>query len=162
MKKLGDSLAILAATLLMIIVLGALNSPVMASPSAADTPESGHVIYLPVILHRSPPGAEELRMVSIEYINRYEATGEYVLVKNWGRASVPLEGWKLTDSDGNNFVFPSFHLQPGQECRIYTGEAPDDTCGLSFQSPVPIWDDTAECATLYNAKGEVVSSYCYR
>jgi hypothetical protein len=87
---------------------------------------------------------------------------EYAQITNNGGSAVNLAGWRLNAGDpGQDFSFPSFELQPGQSCRVYTNEDHPDTCGFSFGSGTALWANGGDCGYLYNTQGELISTYCY-
>ena len=82
--------------------------------------------------------------------------------KNLGGSSVNLAGWRLNaGSPGQDFGFPAFELQSGQECRVYTNEHHPESCGFSFGSGQALWNNGGDCGHLYDASGAEVSTYCY-
>lgn len=87
---------------------------------------------------------------------------EYVTITNNGDSTTNLEGWRLdADDPGQIFVFPSFNLESGQSCRVYTNELHSDTCGFSFRISKAIWSNDGECGRLFDASGNLMSEYCY-
>ena len=87
---------------------------------------------------------------------------EYAVITNRGAAVVNLSGWRLNAGEPDqNFGFPSFDLQPGQSCRVYTNEVHPDTCGFSFGRGNAIWRNSGDCGTLHDASGAEVSRYCW-
>ena len=62
---------------------------------------------------------------------------------------------------GQDFVFPDFELQPGQQCRVYTNEYHPEYCGFSFGSGKALWNNGGDCGHLYDSNGVEVSTYCY-
>lgn len=87
--------------------------------------------------------------------------GEYVEIINREALHVQLEGWRLSDIASHTFTFPSFNMQPGQVCRIYTNEYHPETCGFSFGNNLSIWNNGGDTATLRDYYGTVVSQYSY-
>jgi endonuclease YncB( thermonuclease family) len=86
---------------------------------------------------------------------------EYVEIRNAGSWPVQLSGWTLSDLEGHTFIFSRFILKPGQYCRIYTNEFHPDTCGFSYFSPAPIWENDVDCALLKDPQGNLVDQVCY-
>jgi LysM repeat protein len=87
---------------------------------------------------------------------------EYVVITNGSSVSQNIGGWSLNADDGEDFEFPPFDLKPGQSCRVYTNQYHPESCGFSFESDTPIWNNTdADCGRLYDASGALVSEYCY-
>jgi len=87
---------------------------------------------------------------------------EYAEIANLGGDPVDLEGWRLNAGyPGQDFIFPSYLLSPGETCRVYTNEYHPETCGFSFQSDQAIWNNKGDCGYLYNALKQQVSMFCY-
>jgi len=111
-----------------------------------------------------PPQKADVVITYIFYdgvVPRVESD-EYAEISNRGGAVVDLAGWRLNAGDAvQDFIFPSFTLQPGQACRVYTDEDHPERCGFSFGSGRALWNNKGECGYLYDAHGEMVSQYCY-
>jgi hypothetical protein len=87
---------------------------------------------------------------------------EYVEISNTGNAAVNLEGWVLHDIyGGQQFTWPNFTVQPGQNIRVYTNEVHPESGGFSFGSNVAIWANKGDAAELRDATGTVVSTFAY-
>jgi endonuclease YncB( thermonuclease family) len=126
---------------------------------------------LPLIVPTSPPPTEgpqpQPGRVIIDYIN-YDGivhqveSDEYVVIKNTGSTAVDITSWRINaDDPGQDFYFPSFSLQSGQSCRVYTNEIHPETCGFSFGSGQAIWANSGECGHSFNSSGAEVDTYCY-
>jgi hypothetical protein len=111
-----------------------------------------------------PPAPGEA-VISVFLYDRAVANVEsdkYAEIKNVGGSPVNLGGWRLNaDDDDQGFWFPSFDLQPGQGCRVYTNEVHLETCGFPFESGKPLWANAGECGHLFDATGAEVSTFCY-
>lgn len=88
---------------------------------------------------------------------------EYIQILNQSNTAANLEGWSVFAYDsGAELYFPSFVLQPGAYCRVYTNEVHSDSCaGLSFESDEPVWSNDTDCGGLYDPNEDLVSEYCY-
>lgn len=87
---------------------------------------------------------------------------EYAVITNRGSAVVNMGNWRLNAGEPDqNFTFPSFDLQPGQSCRVYTNEHHPESCGFSFGRGDAIWRNSSDCGYLYDASGAEVSRYCW-
>lgn len=87
---------------------------------------------------------------------------EYAVITNRGGVVINLSGWRLNAGEPDqNFTFPSFDLQPGQSCRVYTNEFHPESCGFSFGRGDAIWRNSGDCGTLHDAAGAEVSRYCW-
>jgi hypothetical protein len=87
---------------------------------------------------------------------------EYAEITNRGGTPVNIGGWRLNAGEPDqNFTFPSFDLQPGQSCRVYTNELHPESCGFTFGRNDAIWRNSGDCGTLHDASGAEVSRYCF-
>jgi len=86
---------------------------------------------------------------------------EYVEIKNNDTFAIQLGNWTLSDAANHVFTFPSFVIQPGQVCRIYTNENHPEWCGFNYGSGLPIWSDTRGCGYLSNNQSKQIHQYCY-
>jgi endonuclease YncB( thermonuclease family) len=87
---------------------------------------------------------------------------EYVEISNTGTQAVDVSGWYLKDNGSHRFVFPPVEMEPGETCRVYTGENHPESCGWSFDlQNTAVWNNSGDCASLYNAEGLLVDEFCY-
>ena len=86
---------------------------------------------------------------------------EYVQITNLGGSPQDLAGWRLRDRAGHTFTFPSYLLEPGASCRVYTNRDAPEWCGFSFRSPTAIWNNDGDTAYLYDASGRLVDRYSW-
>ncbi len=86
---------------------------------------------------------------------------EFVEFRNDTEDSIQLRGWTLRDQENHVFVFPSFTLGPGQYCRVYTNEYHPTSCGFSYYSPSPIWNNDGDCAYLKDPYDQLIDTFCY-
>ena len=75
--------------------------------------------------------------------------------------AIQLANWTLSDAANHVFTFPSFQIQPGQTCRVYTNENHPEWCGFNYGSGSAIWNNGGDTATLRNGEGTVVDVYTY-
>lgn len=104
--------------------------------------------------------------VSITYVEwnpeANDRDGEYVLIENLTGASVDMTGWQLLESKrGKSFTFPTFVLPAGAKLRIWTKPGTADASNLYIGSPIAVWHNTGDTATLRDAQGKVVSYWAY-
>ena len=86
---------------------------------------------------------------------------EYVEIRNADTFPIQIGGWTLRNDSGHVFTFPTFLMQPGQTCRIYTDEYHLDWCGFTFQSRSSVWNNDGDCAFLRDRLGSPIDTYCY-
>jgi hypothetical protein len=92
----------------------------------------------------------------------YVESDEYAVIRNESNAPVNLLGWRLNaGAQGQDFHFPDYTMQVGQECRVYTDEYHPEWCGFNFSSGVALWANSGDCGYLYDETGKEVSEYCY-
>ena len=94
-----------------------------------------------------PPGSEE--------------GGEYVVIENDESFPIQLLNWTLRDEAHHVFTFPSFVIQPNQQCRIYTNEYHPESCGFNYGSGTAIWNNTGDTAYLRDSNGTLIDDYSY-
>jgi hypothetical protein len=90
-----------------------------------------------------------------------EEPNEYVEIRNDDTKSIQLQNWTLSDAASHVFTFPSFLMEPGKVCRIYTNEYHPDWCGFSYGSGSAIWNNTGDNATLRDGNGILIDDYSY-
>ena len=86
---------------------------------------------------------------------------EYVEIRNDDNIPIQLNNWTLSDAASHIFTFPSFIMDPGKVCRIYTNEYHPDWCGFSYGSGSAIWNNTGDTAYLKDANGTLINEYSY-
>lgn len=97
----------------------------------------------------------------------YDASGndynnlsdEYAVLKNTGKVSVNLKGWRLYAGDAaQTFTLPSYSLSPGATVRVITGSGGS---GIRLYQNRPIWNNDGETGKLYDPRGAVADTYSY-
>ncbi|MFN8445060.1 MAG: SH3 domain-containing protein [Caldilineaceae bacterium] len=131
--------------------------PVVAVPQAQEAVQ-------PAVQAPAPSGSAKVIIQWVNYdgqVYRVESD-EFAVIANVGNASVNIGGWLLNAGDnGQNFVFPSYDLAPGQSVRVYTDENHPDSGGFSFGSGKAIWNNKGDCGVLYDQARNEVAEYCY-
>ncbi len=142
------------------------------SPSSVDGRDEAQLVmdidnpnrvFIPLVMRKSAsPQNVQITDIFFDGLVPQSESDEYAEVTNHGSGAVNLEGWRLNaGSPGQDFDFPSFVIDPGQTCRVYTNEIHPESCGFSFASGVALWLNSGDCGYLYNQAGDLVSSYCY-
>ncbi|MGW6746184.1 lamin tail domain-containing protein [Streptomyces sp. NPDC055025] len=83
---------------------------------------------------------------------------EWVEVTNNGRRPVNLNGWTLSDSDGNRYRFKNLWLDGRSSVRVHTGFGRDTRTDVHQDSRDYIWGNRGDTATLRNDRGRTVDS----
>ena len=112
----------------------------------------------------SPEPEVDVRISFIFYdgVVPYVESDEYAQITNNGVGIVDMQDWRLNAGDpGQDFIFPSYNIQPGQSCRVYTNEYHPESCGFSFGSGTALWNNSGDCGYLYYDQGGLEDEYCY-
>ncbi|MFF3334436.1 lamin tail domain-containing protein [Streptomyces sp. NPDC002888] len=81
---------------------------------------------------------------------------EWVELTNTTRHSVNLDGWTLSDEDGNTYSFDHYRLDGRATVRIHTGKGRDRDTDLYQDRRHHVWDHRSDTATLRNHRDRVV------
>jgi LysM repeat protein len=82
---------------------------------------------------------------------------ERVGIRNLG-GQVVMEGWTLSDADGNEFAFPRLVLFPGGEVVVYSGSGQNSPTQLYWGRSEPAWN-SGELVVLKDHAGQTVDTY---
>ncbi|MET9886184.1 lamin tail domain-containing protein [Streptomyces sp. NPDC006430] len=82
---------------------------------------------------------------------------EWVEIKNTGRRSVDLNGFTLTDRQGNRYRFHGFRLDGRSSVKVHTGQGHDTRTDVYQDRHHQIWDER-DTATLRDNRGNVIDS----
>ena len=105
----------------------------------------------------SQPQSQGKADVRISYI-MYDENPEYIEIKNYGTASVNLQGWKITDEDEKHiYVFGNVELKPGYVIRLYSGNKATKNIWVKTY----IWNNDGDTGFLYDSNGNLVDKYSY-
>jgi hypothetical protein len=108
-----------------------------------------------------PPTTGDVQITSIFY----NGTGssepdEYVQINNNDVNRIQLANWTLRDEANHIFTFPSFVIDPGMVCRVYTNENHPEWCGFDYHSGSAIWNNSGDCAYLRDSSNTLIDQYC--
>lgn len=110
----------------------------------------------------SEPTATAASLASPVSINAIIGAGdlanERVVIVHGGASDISLAGWRLRDSNGNEYRFPALILHPGAQVNVYTTNGEDGAATLYWDRSVAAWS-SGEQATLVDASGTVQSTY---
>ncbi len=99
------------------------------------------------------PTAEDSEIEISGILAQGDVTAEGVGIVNRGR-TVSLDGWTLTDLDGNEFVFQEYRLFSNAEVIVYTRSGQDTPSVLFWGLNESVWE-TDDVVTLRDADGDV-------
>lgn len=127
-------------------------------------PDNGttHKIYLPLVMRSmEPPAKITITTVFYDGIAPQDAD-EYVEFRNDDDHTIQLENWTLSDEENHIFTFPTFEMEPGKICRVYTNQDHPEYCDLNYKRGTGVWNNTGgDCAVLKDNIGREVDEYCY-
>lgn len=107
-----------------------------------------------------------VQVIFIEYNPRLrdpdsDPRNEHVLIKNVAENPQDLTGWTLKDDKDHTYTFRDFTLDPGATVKVWTKDGQDTAIELYWGTSCVWNNDSEDCATLYDARGDEVSTYCY-
>ena len=86
-----------------------------------------------------------------------DLAAEVVVVRNLG-GLVSLEGWTLSDAEGNTFTFPTISLFADVQMRVHSTPGRSTPSDLYWGREAPAWN-AGELITLRDEIGNVVDTY---
>jgi len=125
------------------------------TPEPTSTPQPPTATPTPMPV--TPP-ATEPEVAIREILGAGVLADEAILVFNNGRA-VHMEGWTLTDVQGNVYTFPNLFLATGGSVRIYTGTGSNSATDLYWGLDAPMWGEPGDVATLRDESGLVIDTF---
>lgn len=132
------------------LAAGALVGSAAVSASAAPGPRAERS---PVAISRVQSDAPGVDSRSNRSLN-----GEWVEVTNSTWRAVSLNGWTLSDRDGNRYTFHQYRLAARSTVRVHTGVGNDTSKDLFQDRRREVWDNRSDVATLKTDHGRVVDS----
>ncbi len=87
-----------------------------------------------------------------------DLANERVVIQHTGDGDVSMAGWRLRDSNGNEYRFPALILHPGAQVNIYTTSGDDGASALYWDRSVAVWA-SGEQAILADASGQTKATY---
>ncbi|MBN1658928.1 MAG: lamin tail domain-containing protein [Anaerolineae bacterium] len=106
------------------------------------------------------PETGDLQIEITEIIGVGRSEQERVVITNTGQRLADMQGWTLSDAEGNVYQFPNFRLWGGGSVTVHTRIGTDGNPPANFYwgKLGPIWSAN-EVATLRDGVGQVVSTY---
>lgn len=135
---------------LIIPVSGAAHTAAAAATATSNAPPT------PIATATPPPGGQPavtLRGV----MNGGDLEAEVIVLINEG-GRVDLQGWKLSDKQGNSYTFPGLVLLPGAQVQVHTAAGTNSATDLYWGRSAPVWGDRGDVATLTDAGGAVIAT----
>lgn len=125
--------------------------------STATAPASDSATVVP--LSTAEPASGGLQ-VGIEILGVGDLQSERVHITNTGGVLADLEGWTLSDAEGNTYIFPNYRLWPDGNVTVYTGAGQDGSplSSLFWGRLEPVWSP-GDAARLRDATGQVIATH---
>ncbi|SHH00479.1 lamin tail domain-containing protein [Halobaculum gomorrense] len=93
---------------------------------------------------------------------RANLTEEFLTFANAGDGDLDLSGWRVEDAAGHNYTVPEGTTLPaGGRLRLRTGQGTDTDTDLYWESGAPIWNDTGDTISVFDADGALVLRESY-
>jgi LysM repeat protein len=107
----------------------------------------------------SPPVvANDAHVVINSVIGVGDLTSERVFLSRTGSGVLKLDGWKLKDQNGNEFVFPDLELFEGGAVNVWTTVGTPNVVDLYWGMQYSVWS-SGETVTLEDSNGKVQATY---
>ncbi|MEE8389357.1 MAG: LysM peptidoglycan-binding domain-containing protein [Anaerolineae bacterium] len=139
----------------LIIPSAPLTSPT-TDPSVETSPEPATTGSSPTPLPTLTPSGSPLIEIS-QVLGAGNLATEVVVMGNQGGAD-SLEGWTLSDAEGNTFTFPAITLFPDAQMRLHSIPGRSTPSDLYWGREAPAWNE-GELITLRDRTGNVVDTY---
>ncbi|MEU4167072.1 lamin tail domain-containing protein [Streptomyces sp. NPDC026665] len=130
------------------LAAGALVGSASVSASAAPHADRSHIAISRV--QSDAPGFDDRSARSLN--------AEWVEITNSGRRGINLDGWTLSDRDGNRYTFNHYRLAGRSTVRVHTGYGRDTSRDLYQDRRNEVWDNRSDAATLRTERGRFVDS----
>jgi murein DD-endopeptidase MepM/ murein hydrolase activator NlpD len=127
-----------------------------ADPSVETPPEPTNIEALPTPLPTLTPSGSPLVEIG-QVLGTGDLATEVIVVRNTG-GLVNLEGWTLSDAEGNTFTFPTISLFTDVQMRVHSNPGRSTPSDLYWGRDTPAWNQ-GELITLHDETGNVVDTY---
>jgi LysM repeat protein len=140
----------------LVIPLGGPSALPTVSSVEASLEPSATVMLLPTPLPTLTPSGPPLVEIG-QVLGSGDLANEVVVVRNRG-GSASLEGWTLSDAEGNIFIFPAVTLFTDAQVRVHSTAGSPVPSDLYWGRTAPAWSG-GELITLRDTVGNVVDTY---
>jgi LysM repeat protein len=127
-----------------------------ASPADASAEPSPAAVSVPTSLPTLTPAGPPLVEVA-QVLGSGDLAAEVVIVRNRG-GGTSLEGWTLSDAEGDTFTFPAITLFTDAQVRVHSKAGSSTPSDLYWGRVTPAWIGGI-LITLRDAAGHVVNTY---
>jgi LysM repeat protein len=137
------------------------DTPIPFEPPSADmTAAAAAELGLTTTPLPTPlPSTGELQVEITEVLGVGLVDQERVVISNLGDRLADMQGWTLTDADGNVYVFTNFRLWPGGNVTVHTriGQDGNPPANFYWGKLEAVWS-TGEVVVLKDAGGMTLST----
>ncbi len=135
------------------------NTPTPTTPAPTETPTSTpRLSPTPSHTPTATPNMAEPLLIIESAVGAGDATLERVRVKHLSGREVSLAGWRLSDEDGNVYVFPQLSLLEGSSVSIHTTTGLDSVTDLYWGLSFSIWKP-GEKISLNDSQGNLIAEF---
>ncbi len=126
-----------------------------------DVQRGGERLSLTAVLKAWPAPDEVTRIVKVQPADgANDPNEEWVELENQGSRTVYLQGYTVSNGNGEAFTFPDVALSPLRRVRVYTGAGTDSEDALYWNASAPVWNEADE-AVLLDTNGNQVDELQY-
>lgn len=128
-------------------------------PAGIALPEETEAVDATLTPSPSPtitlaPTASNAQVEIVQVIGRGDITAERVEIRNNGPV-VNLEGWTLSDAQGNTYVFPARNFFTGGSITVYSGDGENTAILLYWGRNEAVFGEEGDVLTLADSAGIV-------
>ena len=115
--------------------------------------DRNHHVECPAMLvtATAPPGSAGVNVSMVGVIGAGTLKDEQIIIQNNGKQELDLNGWSLTDPQGDTYTFPELTLFPGVKVQLHTTAGQDTPSELYWGRSAPVWS-SGELAALYDTQ----------
>ena len=115
--------------------------------------DRNHHVECPTLLvtATAPPGNAGINVSMVGVIGAGTLKDEQIIIQNNGKQELDLNGWSLTDPQGDTYTFPELTLFPGVKVQLHTTAGQDTPSDLYWGRSAPVWS-SGELAALYDTQ----------
>ena len=137
------------------------DTPIPFEPPSADmtATAAAELGVTATALPQPPPSTGELQVEIAEVLGVGQADQETVVINNLGDRVADMQGWTLSDTDGNIYTFPNLRLWGEGSVMVHTriGQDGNPPANLFWGKLEAVWSP-GDVVTLKDALGTTVST----
>lgn len=139
----------------------ATDTPIPFEPPSADsTATAAAQAGATVTPFPTPlPAGGELKIEITEVFGAGQVDQEQVRITNTGQRNADMNGWKLSDADGNAYTFSGLTLWKGGSVFLHTAAGQDSPPSDFYWGKLQAVWSPGEIATLTDATGAIIATF---